>query len=119
MRQGDQGDQGNKYRQAALFYIANALLYFYVAIFRMPRHSFGRVVDPLFYTAGGLMIIIFPYLIYKGYRRFTMVLAGVYFIRTIATLAAIPFYTPIIMATSVMHVLTCYMLARAAWDLKP
>jgi len=119
MRQGEQGDQIKKYHQAAFFYIANAALYFYVAIFRMPRHSFGRVVDPLFYTAGGLMVLVFPYLIYKEYRKFTMVLAGVYFIRTIATLAAIPFYTHIIMATSVMHVLTCYMLARAAWDLKP
>ena len=119
MHQEDQGDQINKYHQAAFFYIANALLYFYAAIFRMPRHSFGRVVDPLFYTAGGLMVLVFPYLIYKGYRRFTMVLAGVYLIRTIAALTAIPFYTPIIMATSVMHVVTCYMLARAAWDLKP
>lgn len=114
-----QGDQIRKYHQAAFVYIANALLYFYIAIFRMPRHSFGRYVDPLFYTAGALMIIIFPFLIYKGYRKFTMVLAGIYLIRTIVTLTAIPFYTHILMATSVMHILTFYMLARAAWDLKP
>ncbi|MBI5406832.1 MAG: hypothetical protein HZA18_03960 [Nitrospirae bacterium] len=63
------------------------------------------------------MIMVFPYLIYKEYRRFTMVLAGVYLIRTIVSLMVIPFYTNIIIA--VMHVLTGYMLARAAWDLKP
>ncbi len=65
------------------------------------------------------MAIIFPYLIYKAYRRFTMVLTGVYLIRTIVSLIAIPFYTHIIILTSVMHVLTFYMLARAAWNLKP
>ncbi len=85
----------------------------------MPPHSFGRYVNTLFYTAGGLMVIVFPYLIYKGFRKFVMVLAGVYLVRTIASLIAVPFYTNILIVTFAMHVLTFYMLARAAWDLKP
>ena len=108
-----------KYHQAAIVYLANAFLYFYVATSRMPPHSFGRYVNLLFYTAGIFMAIVFPYLIYRGYRRFTMALAGIYLIRTIVSMIAIPFYTKIIIVTFVMHALTSYMLARAAWDLRP
>lgn len=108
-----------KYHQAAFVYILNALLYFYIAAFRMPPHSFGWHVDTLFYTAGAIMAIVFPYLIYKGYRKFTMLLAGVYLIRTAVSLIAIPFYSNIIIMTSVMHIITFYMLARAAWNLRP
>ena len=114
-----QKDNLKKYHQAAVVYLANALLYFYVATFRMPPHSFGKYVDMLFYTAGVLMAIVFPYLIYQGYRRFTMFLTGVYLIRTIVSLIAIPLYTGTIIVISAMHILTFYMLARAAWDLKP
>ena len=85
----------------------------------MPPHSFGRYIYMLFYTLGVVMVIIFPYLIYKGYRRFTMVLAGVYLIRTIASLVAVPFYTSMLIITFVMQILTFLMLARAAWNLKP
>ena len=108
-----------KYHQAAFVYIANAVLYFYIAIFRMPPHSFARYVYMLFYTLGLLMVMIFPYLIYKGYRRFTMLLAGVYLVRTIVSLIAVPFYTNILIATLAMQILTFLMLSRAAWDLKP
>lgn len=108
-----------KYHQAAIVYFANALLYFYVATLRMPPHSFGRYVDLFFYTAGVFLAVVFPYLIYRGYRRFTIALAGIYIIRTIVSMSAIPFYSKVIIVTFVMHALTSYMLARAAWDLRP
>lgn len=108
-----------KYHQAAYVYLANAILYFFIAAFRMPPHSFGRYTDMLFYIGGGAMAIIFPIFIYKGYRKFTMFLAGIYLVRTVVSLLAIPFYSSIIIAIFFIHTLTFYMLARAAWNLWP
>lgn len=111
--------KNKKYHQAAYVYLANAILYFFIAAFRMPPHSFGKYTDMFFYIAGGLMAIVFPYLIYKEYRKFTIFLAGIYLIRTIASLLAIPFYSSIIIVVFFMHILTFYMLVRAAWNLRP
>jgi len=108
-----------KYRQAAYVYLANAILYFLIATFRMPPHNFGRYTNLLFYTAGVVMAILFPILIYKGYRRFTIFLAGIYLVRTVASLLAIPFYSSIIALVFFTHILVFYMLVRAAWDLWP
>lgn len=108
-----------KYHQAAYVYLANAIFYFFIAAFWMPPHSFGKYTDMLFYIAGGLMAIVFPYLIYKEYRKFTIFLAGIYLIRTIASLLVIPFYSSIIMVVFFIHTLTFYMLVRAAWNLRP
>src|SRR3990167_8459697 len=110
-------EHSKKYHQAAFVYLLNALVYFFVATFRMPPHDFG-IWNYLFYTLGVIFAVIFPYLIYKEYRIFTAILSVIYLIRTVVTLLAIPYYSILMFFMFVMHAFTCLMLTRAAWDIK-
>jgi len=107
----------SKYHQAAFVYLLNALVYFFIATFRMPPHDFG-IFNYLFYTLGAIFMVIFPYLIYKEYRIFTATLSIIYLARTIVTLFAIPYYSILMVFMFILHALTCFMLARAVWDIK-
>lgn len=106
-----------KYHQAAFVYAVNAIVYFFVATFRMPPHDFG-IWNYLFYALGTLFAVLFPYLIYKEYRIFTAILAVIYLIRAAVSLIVIPFYSVIMIFIFLLHAFTCFMLARAAWDIE-
>ena len=110
-------EHSKKYHQAAFVYLLNALVYFFVATFRMPPHNFG-IWNYLFYTLGVIFAVIFPYFIYKEYRIFTAILSVIYLIRTVVTLLAIPYYSILMVFMFIMHAFTCLMLTRAAWDIK-
>lgn len=109
--------RSSKYHQASYVYLLNAVVYFFIFTFRMPPHDFG-ILNYLFYTLGIVFIIIFPYLIYKEYRIFTAILAIIYFIRTVVSLIAIPFYSKLMVFMFILHAFTCLMLVRAAWNIK-
>jgi len=109
--------RSSKYHQASFVYLLNAIVYFSIATFRMPPHDFG-MWNYLFYTLGIIFMIIFPYLIYKEYRIFTAILSVIYLIRTVVTLLAIPYYSILMVFMFILHALTCFMLARAAWGIK-
>jgi hypothetical protein len=109
--------RSSKYHQASYVYLLNAVVYFSIATFRMPPHDFG-ILNYLFYTLGIVFIIIFPYLIYKEYRIFTAILTIIYFIRTVVSLIAIPFYSKLMVFMFILHAFTCFMLARAVWNIK-
>lgn len=110
-------DYSARYHQAAFAYLLNAVFYFFVATFRMPPHDFG-IWGYLFYTLGAVFAIIFPYLIYKEYRVFTAILAIVYLVRSLVSLIVVPYYSILMIFTFLIHVFTCFMLARAAWNIK-
>jgi predicted ferric reductase len=106
-----------KYHQAALVYAINAIVYFFVATFRMPPHDFG-IWNYLFYTLGAVFAVLFPYLIYKEYRIFTAILAVIYLIRAVVSLIAIPSYSVLMIFIFLLTAFTCFMLARAAWNIE-
>lgn len=109
--------RSSKYHQASYVYLLNAVVYFFIATFRMPPHDFG-ILNYLFYTVGIIFIIIFPYLIYKEYKIFTAILSVIYLIRTVVTLLAIPYYSILMVFMFILHAFTCLMLVRAAWGVK-
>ncbi|MBI3600644.1 MAG: hypothetical protein HY097_08390 [Nitrospinae bacterium] len=108
-------NNSKKYHQAALVYAVNAIVYFFVAAFRMPPHDFG-IWNYLFYTLGAVFAVLFPYLIYREYRIFTAILAVIYLIRTVVSLIVIPYYSVVMILIFLLHAFTCFMLARAAWS---
>ncbi len=110
-------DNSKKYRQAAIVYLINAVVYFFIAAFRMPPHDFG-IWNYLFYTLGAVFAVLFPYFIYKEYRIFTAILAVIYLIRAVVSLIVIPFYSVVMVLVFLLHAFTCFMLARAAWDIE-
>ena len=104
-----------KYHQATFVYLINAGLF--LAIFKKKVHFFG-IWNSLLFTIGIVMMGTFAFLIYRGYRWFTMALAGVYVIRTLVVLARIPFFTNKIIFMLLLQGLTCFMLVRAAFDIE-
>jgi len=102
-----------KYRQAAAVYLVNAAYFF--ATFQNGAHEFGTW-RTLLYTAGPVLVIVFSSLIWKEYRRVVIFLVCLYGMRTVVVLFVLPFITPLIIMGLVLHVLTCLMLARAAWN---
>lgn len=140
----EENKKAAKYHQAAFSYFLIGIVYLIVFFVTMPPHDFSglledfvnenmQVVDnylkgldysvilnTMAVTAGTLFLGL-SYFIYKGFRILTMVLAVIYAIRFILALTAffteeifvaIPYVLPLI-------AFTFYMLARAAWDLKP
>ncbi|MEK6589084.1 MAG: hypothetical protein AABZ11_00220 [Nitrospinota bacterium] len=110
-------EQSIKYHQAAFMYLLNISVYFLVLIFRMPPHDFGRSIY-LFYSLVPVFAFVFPYLIYKEYFIFTAILTMVCFMKAIFLLLEIPYYSILIIFIFILNTLTCFMLARAAWNIE-
>lgn len=106
-------DSRKKYHQAAVVYLINGV--FFLASFQQGKHDFG-VWSSSLYTVGIFLIIIFTVLIFKAYRKVTIMLVVVYAIRMIVAPFKLPFISTLIIIGVVLHTLTCFMLARAAWD---
>lgn len=109
-----------KYHQAAYAYILMGAAYMAVFYSVMPPHDF-KVPFKTIIPAVGLPLMGLSWFIYKGYKKFTIVLFGIYAVRIVASTGAlvtsddyvaVPYILPIL-------IFTFFMLGRAVWDWKP
>jgi hypothetical protein len=133
-----------KYHQAAYTYLLVGIIYLIIFYVTIPPHNFqalledyfnnniprvSNVLDGIDYsiiikalaTGAGISFVGLSYFIYKGFRTLAIILVVFYGIRLLgATLAlfsedvflSVKYVLPLI-------AITFYMLARAAFDLKP
>jgi hypothetical protein len=127
-----------KFRQAALSYLIYGCLYLAGAAYIAASGVSGRAMTGrsalVWFGVGAILIILFPWLISKGYVWFTRVLVLLVLFRAVGvvrvivrpTIAAVPLIggieLPMRLGAFVFLLVTLgagYMLARAAWDLSP
>ncbi len=127
-----------KFRQAALSYLCYGCLYLAGAIYVAVTGIVGRAMSlrsgVIWFGVGAILLILFPWLISKSYIWFTRLLVFLVFLRIVGvarvvikpTIPAVPLPGGIeisMRAGAFFFLLvtlgTAYMLARAAWDLKP
>ncbi len=127
-----------KFRQAALSYLIYGCLYLAGAIYVAVTGTGGRGVTSrpgvIWFGIGAILVILFPWLISKGYVWFTRLLvilvlfraAGVARVMIKPTIPAVPLPGGMEISMKVgafffllVTLATGYMLARAAWDLRP
>ncbi len=110
-----------KYHQAAYTYLVMGAVYLGVFFTTMPPHDFSlhfKIIIPIL----GVLFMGLAYFIYKGYRKFTLLLVVIYAIRVVVSIAALTFGEGGHVAVQyVLPVLffTFYMLGRAVWDWRP
>ena len=141
LRLGDRSGmaiQQVKFRQAALSYLIYGCLYLAGAAYVVASGVSGRAMTGrsalVWFGVGAILIILFPWLISKGYVWFTRVLVLLVLFRSVGvvrvivrpTIAAVPLIggieLPMRLGAFLFLLLTLgtgYMLARAAWDLSP
>ena len=141
LRLGDRSGmaiQQVKFRQAALSYLIYGCLYLAGAAYVVASGVSGRAMTGrsalVWFGVGAILIILFPWLISKGYVWFTRVLVLLVLFRAVGvvrvivrpTIAAVPLIggieLPMRLGAFLFLLLTLgtgYMLARAAWDLSP
>jgi hypothetical protein len=126
----------NKYHQAAVAYFIYGLLYlggaFYAATAGVSERAVTSGSAVGWFVLGGLVVIVFPLLIWKQFKWFTRILAGLLVVRvgglvyTLSTAAeaelALPGggHLPVAHGTVVfliITVVTCGLLIRAGWNL--
>ena len=134
------GIRGTKFAHAAIAYLTYGFLYEGFALFRVwqggvpPDVSSSRMA--IYLTAGALIMVLFPYLIYRGYRWFSRLVAVLVGFRVIALVAVLsgfqlsyfygwePFFrnqmsSDLVYATALLVTLaTFFFLVRAGWDLE-
>ncbi len=127
-----------KFRQAALSYLTYGCLYLAGAMYIAVTGIAGRAITArsgaIWFGVGTILIILFPWLISKGYVWFTRLLVFLVLLRVVGvarvmitpTISVVPLPggMELSMRTGAAFFLlvtfgTGYMLARAAWDLKP
>ena len=125
-----------KFRQAALSYFIYGCLYLAGAIYIAGVGVAGRAMSApsgfIWFGVGAVLVILFPWLISKGYVWFTRLLVVLVVFRAIGvarvmirpTIASVPLPGGITIPMSagafvflLVTLGTGYMLARAAWDL--
>ena len=112
--------RARKYHQAAVFYFGYGVLYLGRVIALGQRsdwnlHGYPRILAWVLLPVGLLITLVFPYLVWRQIRWFTMALAIVVFIRAVYMFAQenVQFFIgPFLVSAAV-----AWMLARAAWDL--
>ena len=141
LRPGDRSEMSIeqvKFRQAALSYLIYCCLYLAGAAYIAASGVSGRAMTGrsalVWFGVGAILIILFPWLISKGYVWFTRVLVLLVLFRAVGvvrvivrpTIAAVPLIggieLPMRLGAFVFLLVTLgagYMLARAAWDLSP
>jgi len=141
LRPGDRSGmaiQQVKFRQAALSYLIYGCLYLAGAAYIAASGVSGRAMTGrsafLWFGIGAILVILFPWLISKGYVWFTRILVLLVLFRAVGvvrvivrpTIAAVPLIGGIelpMRAGAFFFLLVTlgagYMLARAAWDLSP
>jgi hypothetical protein len=127
-----------KFRQAALSYLIYGCLYLAGAAYIAASGVSGRAMTGrsalVWFGVGAILIILFPWLISKGYVWFTRTLVLLVLFRAVGvvrvivrpTIAAVPLIggieLPMRLGAFLFLLVTLgagYMLARAAWDLSP
>ena len=127
-----------KYRQAALSYFIYGCLYLAGAIYVAATGIVGRAMTLrsglIWFGVGATLLILFPWLISKSYVWFTRLLVFLVLLRIVGVARVVikpiipavplPGGIEISMRAGALFFLlvtlgTAYMLARAAWDLKP
>ncbi len=127
-----------KFRQAALSYLIYGCLYLGGAIYVAVTGIVGRAMTTrssvIWFGVGAILVVLFPWLISKGYVWFTRLLVFLVLLRAVGvsrvaikpTIPAVPLPGGIeisMRAGAFLFLLvtlgTSYMLARAAWDLRP
>ena len=127
-----------KFRQAALSYLIYGCLYLAGAAYIAASGISGRAITSrsalVWFGVGAILVILFPWLISKGYVWFTRTLVLLVLFRAVGvvrvivrpTIAAVPLIggieLPMRLAAFLFLLVTLgagYMLARAAWDLRP
>ena len=125
-----------KFRQAALSYFVYGCLYLVGAIYIAGVGLAGRAMSARFgviwFGVGAVLVILFPWLISRGYVWFTRLLVVLVVFRAVGvarvmikpTIALVPLpggiEIPMSAAAFVFLLVTLgtgYMVARAAWDL--
>lgn len=127
-----------KFRQAALSYLIYGSLYLGGAIYVAVTGIVGRAMTTrssvIWFGVGAILVVLFPWLISKGYVWFTRLLVFLVLLRAVGvarvvikpTIPAVPLPGGIEISMSAGAFLfllvtlgASYMLARAAWDLRP
>jgi hypothetical protein len=130
--------QQAKFRQAALSYLIYGCLYLAGAAYIAVSGIFGRALSSrsalVWFGIGAILVILFPWLINKGYVWFTRILVVLVLFRAVGVarviirpmIAAVPLpggiELPMRLGAFFFLLVTLgtgYMLARAAWDLRP
>ena len=141
LRPGDRSGmsiQQVKFRQAALSYLIYGCLYLAGAAYIAASGVSGRAMTSrsalVWFGVGAILVILFPWLISKGYVWFTRILVLLVLFRAVGvvrvivrpTIAAVPLIggieLPMRLGAFLFLLVTLgagYMLARAAWDLSP
>jgi len=141
LRPGDRSGmaiQQAKFRQAALSYLVYGCLYLAGAAYIAASGIFGRALTSrsalVWFGIGAILVILFPWLISKGYVWFTRILVLLVLFRAVGVarviirpaIAAVPLpgglELPMRLGAFFFLLVTLgtgYMLARAAWDLRP
>jgi hypothetical protein len=127
-----------KFQQAALSYLIYGCLYLGGAIYVAVTGIVGRAMTTrsgvIWFGVGTILVVLFPWLISKGYVWFTRLLVFLVLLRAVGvarvmikpTIPAVPLPGGIEISMRVGAFLfllvtlgASYMLARAAWDLSP
>ncbi len=127
-----------KFRQAALSYLIYGCLYLGGAIYVAVTGIVGRAMTTrsgvIWFGVGAILVVLFPWFISRGYVWFTRLLVFLVLLRAVGvsrvmikpTIPAVPLPGGIelsMRAGAFLFLLvtlgTSYMLARAAWDLRP
>ena len=78
-------DRSEKYRQAAVAYFIYGLLYLFGAVYAASTGISERAAlsggSIGWFVIGGVVVLLFPYLIWSGYKWFTRVLAALLMVR--------------------------------------
>jgi hypothetical protein len=130
--------QQAKFRQAALSYLVYGCLYLagaaYIAASGITVRPMTSRSGLIWFIVGAALIVLFPWLINKGYVWFTRILVLLVLFRAVGvarviirpTIAAVPLpgglELPMRLGAFFFLLVTLgagYMLARAAWDLRP
>jgi hypothetical protein len=127
-----------KFRQAALSYLAYGCLYLAGALYLAGVGVGGRTARPgsglVWFVLGGILVVLVPWLINKGYVWFTRLLVLLVLFRAVGLvrvmlrpaipIVPLPGGVELPMSAGAFAFLlvtlgTAYMLARAGWDLRP
>lgn len=127
-----------KFRQAALSYLIYGCLYLGGAIYVAVTGIVGRAMTTrsgvIWFGIGTILVVLFPWLISKGYVWFIRLLVFLVLLRAVGVarvmikpaIPAVPLPGGIEISMRVGAFIfllvtlgTSYMLARAAWDLSP
>lgn len=133
-------EQQKRFTHGAIAYLIYGLLYEGFAALRIWEGRLPLGV-PISMTAsyliiGGLIMLLVPYFVYRGYRRFTQLVAFLVGLRAIALIGILggfrlpffyerePFFLKkmspdaVYVAALLITLVTLFFLGRAGWDLK-